>query len=220
LAENRERIAAKESAKGFLLSLTVLCLVGGAVWFGYAQIFTKGLERLPSKVCERAVERDVVIRTLPSTRTADESAERQGEGEDSEFHCRIYTSADSILSGMARVQNASPKAWLDHYGVYAGSDTVRASADGVEALAQLDSDSGRSSVYVPCVPREIKAGDASETYAIITEADVVGEGRVSGTALRQAVTDFAYQLTKHVYEVAECQDPRDFPEELPRYEDN
>lgn len=49
---------------------------------------------------------------------------------------------------------------------------------------------------------------------------MIGESRASGAALRQAVTDFAYQLTKHAYELAECQAPRTLPEELPRYEEN
>ncbi|GHI04450.1 hypothetical protein [Streptomyces cellostaticus] len=37
--------------------------------------------------------------------------------------------------------------------------------------------------------------------------------------LRQALTDFAYQLTQHAYKLAECKDSRGFPKELPRYKD-
>jgi hypothetical protein len=136
------------------------------------------------------------------------------------FSCHVFTSADSILSGMARVEDASVQQWLNHYGASTEGDAVRVSVDGAEALAELDLDNGNSSVYVPCVPRGVRADDANESYAIVTEASVIGEGRISGAALRQAVTDFAYQLTKHTYDVAECRDPRALPEELPRYEED
>ncbi|MEU0589713.1 hypothetical protein [Streptomyces sp. NPDC006132] len=223
MAENtgsKERFATSEyNAKTFAISLTVLCLVGAAAWFGYVQIFTKGLERLPSKVCDGAVERQVVIRALPRTRTAEEGASQRHEGEDLMFSCHIYTSADSILSGMTQVEDASVQQWLNHYGARTDGDTVRVSVDGAEALAELDSTNGTSSVYIPCVPRGVRADDANESYAIITEASIIGHGRASGVALRQAVTDFAYQLTKHTYELAECRDPRVLPKELPRYKD-
>lgn len=219
MANGRMRKKIQHDAKGFLLGLAILSLVGGAVWFGYVQIFTKGLERLPSKVCDGAVERDVVVRALPSTRTAEEGANRRHEGDDLTFSCYLYTSADSILSGMAKVEDASVQQWLNHYGASTGREAIRVSAGGVEALAELDSNSGTSSVYIPCVPRGVRAEDANESYAISSEASVIGDSRVSGAALRQAVTDFAYQLTKHTYELAECQAPRTLPDELPHYEE-
>ncbi|MCQ9135059.1 hypothetical protein [Streptomyces hilarionis] len=212
----RERAATKASTKGLLICLAVLSVAGAGAWFA----LTTGLERLPSKVCEGSVDRDVVIRALPRTRTAEEGSSRSHEGKNLMFSCHIYTSADSILSGMTRVDDASMQQWLDHYGGTTSKESIRVSADGIEALAGLNTDSGRSSVYVPCVPRGVPAGSANESYAIITEASVVGAGRVSGAALRQAVSDFAYQLTKHVYEEAGCKDRRTFPEELPRYEDD
>ncbi|MFF4660207.1 hypothetical protein [Streptomyces sp. NPDC001381] len=215
-ARSRERAATKASVKGFLICLTVLSLVGAAAWFA----LTTGLERLPSKVCDGAVDRDVVIRALPRTRTAEEGASKRHEGKDLMFSCHIYTSADSILSGMAQVEHTSVEQWLNHYGADTGDEIVRVSADGIEALARLDEDSGSSSIFIPCVPRGLRAEDAKESYAIITEAGVVGEGRVSGAELRQAVTDFAYQVTAHAYELAECQGSRLLPEELPRYEED
>ncbi|MFE1308768.1 hypothetical protein [Streptomyces sp. NPDC058755] len=118
---------------------------------------------------------------------------------------------------MARVDDASPQAWLSHYGGSADRRTVRVSSDGIEALAEVDGDRGSSSVYVPCVPRGVRAGDADQTYAVVAEANVVGKTRVSGMALGQALTDFAYRLAEHAYQLAECENPRDFPEELPRY---
>ncbi|MFF8322461.1 hypothetical protein ACF06V_35585 [Streptomyces bobili] len=213
-----EWAATKASAKGFLICLTVLSLVGAAAWFA----LTTGLERLPSKICDGAVERDVVIRVLPRTRTAEEGANQANMGEDLMFTCHVNTSADSILSGMARVQEASLQQWLNHYGEGADSrgNAVRVSVDGIETLAVLDSHSGSSSVYISCVPRGVQAENATEPYAIVAEAGVIGKARVSGAALRQAVTDFAYQITKHTYELADCQAPRTLPHDLPRYEED
>ncbi|MFF8728209.1 hypothetical protein ACF073_17195 [Streptomyces sp. NPDC015171] len=201
------------SAKKLVACVVGLLLVGTGAWFA----LTTGLDRLPSKVCDGAVERDLVIRTLPRTRTAEEGSERRREGVDLRFSCHVYTSADSILSGVARVDDASPQAWLSHYGGSPARRTVRVSSDGIEALAEVDGDGGSSSVYVPCDPRGVRAGDADRTYAVVAEAQVVGKARVSGTALGQALTDFAYRLTEHAYELAGCEKPRDFPDELPRY---
>ncbi|MBB6418415.1 hypothetical protein [Streptomyces sp. AK010] len=221
ITASKERFATSEyTAKGFVTSLAVLGLVCTAAWFGYAQIFTKGLERLPPKVCDGAVDRQVVIRTLPRTRTAEEGASQRYEREDLMFSCHVRTSAGSILSGMARVEDASVQQWLNHYGTSTDGDAVRVSIGGVEASAELDSSSGSSSIYIPCVPRGVRAEEANESYAIIAEAGVIGNGRFSGAKLRQAVTDFTYQLTKHTYALAECRNPRTLPEELPRYEDH
>ncbi|MFJ4687420.1 hypothetical protein [Streptomyces sp. NPDC088789] len=52
----------------------------------------------------------------------------------------------------------------------------------------------------------------------MAEGSVEGGRAVSGAGLRQAVTDFVYQLAEHVYRLAGCQESRDFPEGLPRYE--
>ncbi|MEH0575238.1 hypothetical protein [Streptomyces sp. B21-108] len=212
--KEREWAATKASAKGFLICLTVLSLVGAVAWFA----LTTGLERLPSKVCDGAVERDVVVRVLPRTRTAEERASQRHEGERLMFSCNIYTSADPILSGMARVEDVSPGKWLDFYGGAGERKVIRASFNGIEALAELDDDSGSSHIYVPCVPEGIQTQKSNEPYAITVEAGVIGEGRVSGATLRQAVTDFGYQLAKHSYKLAGCQNPRNFPEELPRYD--
>ncbi|MFF2212532.1 hypothetical protein [Streptomyces antibioticus] len=215
-AENREWIATKESAKGFFFCLAVLCLAGGAAWFGYVQIFTKGLERLPAKVCDGAVDRDVVIRALPKTRSAEESATRQGVGQDLHFSCQVYTSGEPFLTGWVDVERASPQAWLRYYGADVGDDAVRVSVDGIEALAKLNA-SGRASVYIPCAPKGVQADESSRPYAIIAEANVIAAEEEAGAAVRQAVTDVAYQLAKHSYKLVECQAPRGFPDELPRY---
>ncbi|MCX5171227.1 hypothetical protein OG616_24830 [Streptomyces antibioticus] len=218
MAENREWIATKESAKGFFFCLAVLCLAGGAAWFGYVQIFTKGLERLPAKVCDGAVDRDVVIRALPKTRSAEEGATRQAAGEDLHFSCQVYTSGEPFLTGWVDVQRSSLQDWLRYYGADVGDDAVRVSVDGIEALAKLDAASGISSVYIPCAPKGVQADESSGAYAIIAEASVIATEEDAGAAVRQAVTDFAYQLAQHSYELAECQAPRDFPDALARYE--
>ncbi|MER6259532.1 hypothetical protein ABT203_08045 [Streptomyces sp900105245] len=210
-----ERGPKEYSAKKFIACVVGLLLVGTGTWFA----LTTGLERLPSKVCDGAVERDLVIRTLPRTRTAEEGAERRREGADLRFSCHVYTSADSILSGVARVDDASPQTWFSHYAGSSDRRTVRASSGGIEALAEIHGDRVSSSVYVPCTPRGVRAGDADQSYAVVAEAYVIGKARISGTELGQALTDFAYRLSEHAYRLAECDKPRDFPDELPRYED-
>jgi hypothetical protein len=53
---------------------------------------------------------------------------------------------------------------------------------------------------------------------VVGEAWLHGPAKAKGVALRQALTDFAYQVTQHAYASAECKAPRNFPKELPRYE--
>ncbi|MGW0885142.1 hypothetical protein [Streptomyces sp. NPDC002671] len=202
------------SIKGFFIAVTILGLVCGSLFL----FFVKGLYLLPDKVCDAAVHRDVVIRTLPRARAADERADQGGTGRNFYFGCNVSTSGDSILSGRVNLQESSETAWENHYGSLAGVHVVKASAGRVEALAQIDADGGSASVYVPCEPKGEEEADASRPHALVAEAGVIGKSRVSGAALRQALTDFAYQLTRHAYELAECQGPRDFPQELPRYE--
>lgn len=215
MAENRESTSTRYNAKGLLLSLTVLCLVGVAAWFMYAQFFTKGLERLPAKICEGAVERDTVIQVLPAARSAEEGARRGNSGNDQVFSCHVSTSDDSSLLGRSWVRPVSKADWLASYGGSGGNNQViHKSVGGIEALAQLDTE--QAAVYVPCVSSALSSGDASDDYAVITSLEAGGDLKETGTALRQSLTDIAYQLTKHAYKLAECEGPRDFPEELPR----
>jgi hypothetical protein len=197
------------SIKWIVLSLVVCGLLAGGTWFA----LNTGLERLPKKVCDGAVDRDIAIRALPRTRTAGDGFSQRHEGEDLTFYCRVYTSAGSILAGRARVEDASSEAWLNRFG----DSTVRVSTNGMQALARLNRESGVSYVYVPCVPRGVQAEDAHESYAITAEASVIGDGRVSGAALRQAVADFAYQVAVHTVDLAQCQGRPSLPGKLPRY---
>ncbi|MFF2126344.1 hypothetical protein ACFVW1_13215 [Streptomyces olivochromogenes] len=209
-----ERVAPQYTVKGFFVGLTIVGLIIGA-FFLY---FIKGLYLLPDKVCDGAVQRDIAIRTLPRARAAEEWAGQGGTGRNFSFGCRVSTSGDSIMTGQVDLRESSKAAWIDSYGSLAGDHVMRVSKDGVEALAQTDSDTESASVYIPCVPTSIKESDASQTYALVANASVIGKSRATGTELRQALTDFAYQLTKHTYKLAECKDPRRFPEKLPRYE--
>ncbi|MEU7428523.1 hypothetical protein [Streptomyces sp. NPDC040750] len=207
----------RKSTKQFTFGAVLLCLLAGGGYFGYQQVFTKGLDRLSKKVCDDAVARETVIRALPDSRSAEQAAKQNGSGTSYTFSCRIATSGDSILSGEAKIQDTSERTWVDFYGSHAGTALLRSSADGVEALAQLDNHHGTASVYVPCIPRGVQASAASESYALVTEARAIGDTRSTGTPLRQVVTDFAYQIAKHAYTSGECRTPRSFPKELPRY---
>ncbi|MFH9572158.1 hypothetical protein [Streptomyces sp. NPDC017230] len=208
-------------AKGFILSLAFLALLGGVGWFGYAQIFTKGLERLPAKICDGAADRGHAADLLPSARSASVTAEGEdGRKEDGDFvfSCQISTSNDSLLSGSVRMGEVSVEDWVSRYRPYSDSEVVRVSVDRVSALAQLDEEYGTSSVYVPCFSEGAGLGDSGGLHALVARAHVIGESRLTGAELRQAVTDFAYQLTKRAYALGECEPGVDFPERLPRYE--
>jgi hypothetical protein len=208
-----------DSLRHFFLSLAFFAVLGVSVWFGYVQIFTKGLERLPAKVCEGAVPRDLPIAALPPVRSAHQWSEHGGHGRNFSLDCAVYA-GDSILSGRATLNNATVQNWLVHYQARGDKGVLRVSADsaGVEALAVLD-DGGRTSaaVYIPCRPRYIPPGEPSGPYGIIVEGAVVGESRVTGAVLGQVLTDFSYQLAKRAYRLADCQGLPDFPEQLPRY---
>ncbi|MFJ4952857.1 hypothetical protein [Streptomyces sp. NPDC088760] len=195
----------------------ILVLVCGGLFL----FFVKGLYLLPDKVCEGSVQRDLVIRTLPQARAADEWADHKGSGQNFMFDCRVSTSGHSILSGGVSLRESSKADWAAGYGSSAGTAVVQTSAGRVAGLAQVDTDHGVASVYVPCVSKDAKAGrgDAAGPRALVAEASVTGKSRVSGAALRQALTDFAYQLIRHAYALAECKGPGDFPGQLPRYGD-
>ncbi|MEU0344691.1 hypothetical protein ABZ092_38630 [Streptomyces bobili] len=221
MAENKEQAAFRASAKGFLFSLTVLCLAGVAVWFGYMQFFTKGLEHLPAKVCEGTVERETVVDVLPHARSAEEGSDQHNSGDNLTFYCHVVTSGDSSLWGRAQIRPVSKDKWLASYRDSGGDNRIiRVSVNGIEAVAQLDPENTTAGVYVPCVPPVVPSYNTPEAYAVITEVSVGGDTKATGGALRQALTDVAYRLTEHAYELAECKDSRNFPEDLPRYKDD
>ncbi|MEU1707937.1 hypothetical protein ABZ478_21545 [Streptomyces sp. NPDC005706] len=202
------------SVRGFFAATVILVLVCGGLFV----FFVKGLYLLPDKVCEGSVQRDVVIRTLPRARAADEWSDHRGRGTDFMFGCRVSTSGDSILSGSVNLRESSKDDWERGYGSDGGTRVVRTSAGRVAGLAQLDDDGGVASVYVPCEPKD--AEETSGPRALVAEAGVTGKSRASGTARRQDLTDFAYQLTQHAYALAGCKGPSDFPKRLPRYGDH
>ncbi|MFE1197607.1 hypothetical protein ACFW6E_33400 [Streptomyces olivaceoviridis] len=203
------------SVRAFFVAIAILALVCGGLFL----FFVKGLYLLPDKVCEASVQRDLVIHTLPQARAADEWADHKGSGRDFMFDCRVSTSGHSILSGGVNLRESSKADWVDGYGGSAGTAVVQTSAGRVAGLAQVDADHGVASVYVPCEPKDAREGDggASGPRALVAEASVTGKSRVSGAALRQALTDFAYQLARHAYALAECKGAGGFPARLPRY---
>ncbi|MFG2518957.1 hypothetical protein [Streptomyces sp. NPDC048527] len=206
----------RKSARDFGIGAVCVCglTIGGL--FGYQQIFTQGLDRLPDRVCDGAVDRETVAHVLPDARSASEDGGATGTGDNFLVGCRVDTTGDSLVSGEVKVQDVSAKSWSDFYKGYGGSEEGKAlhvATNEVRALSKTRI----ASVYVPCVPRGVKASNARQSYALIGEVRVVGESRVKGAVLRQELTDFAYQLTQHAYKTAECQKDLGFPEELPGY---
>ncbi len=183
---------------------------------GLFLFFVKGLYLLPDKVCEGSVQRDVVIRTLPQARAADQWAHHRGRGRDFMFDCTVSTSGDSILSGRVNLRDVPKADWQQGYSDGPGTRVVRTSAGRVAGLAQVDADRGVASVYVSCEPKDAEA--VTGPQALVAEVDVAGRSKASGVALGQNLTDIAYQLTRHAYAL-ECKGPGAFPGRLPRYAD-
>ncbi|MFE9678624.1 hypothetical protein ACFYO5_31700 [Streptomyces sp. NPDC006259] len=204
-----------KSTKIVALITALLALTTG-VWFSYREVFTRGLDHLPSKVCDEAVKRETVMRTLPDARSAEEGSDTIGAGYGFMFTCHINTTSESLLSGESEIQDSSQKSWEKYYKSYGGESkgkTEQTAEGGVYALSRGDF----ASVYVPCVPRGSKAVDASQAPALITEVRVIGESRATGPALHQALVDFAYEMTRHAYALGKCQNAHKFPDELPRF---
>ncbi|MEU7421037.1 hypothetical protein [Streptomyces antibioticus] len=206
----------RKNGRTWALGAAVLVLTAGG-WVSYQKIFTEGLDRLPAAVCDGSVQRDTVIRVLPDSRSAQEGAKAHGTGDSFLFGCHIYAGDDSILSGDVQIEDSSQKTWAKYYKSYAGKSKEtpeQASSHGIDALARKE----YASVYVPCVPKGKEADEATQAYALVAEVRVIGESRTTGRDLHQALSDFAYQLTRHAYELAGCKESVDFPDELPRFE--
>ncbi|MFD3357034.1 hypothetical protein [Streptomyces fradiae] len=187
----------------------VLAAVGGV--FGYSEIFTKGIDRLPDRPCGGAVARDLVTQALPSSRTAEERGRMVPTSKDLAFYCSVSTD-DSTLSGEVRGTDSSVGTWRDHFaGPLAGTSVEVVAAD-VRAISTPK----LATVYVPCTLPQHKKGSAAEAYSLTAEARTIGPTRAKGDELRQVVADFAYQLLRHAYEAGGCKEARDFPDALPR----
>ncbi|MGW1317114.1 hypothetical protein [Streptomyces sp. M3] len=203
----------KKMAKQALVGLAVV-VVGV---FGYMQIFTKGIERLPEKVCSGAVDRDIAERVLPKTMTATQRGKKgvaYSSSRGTVFFCYVKTRGEaSILSGEVRVNDVSIAKWRE--GHSAGGEKPReVEANGIVAMTTSDG----ASVYVSCTRPDQEGQKPLQSYALIADARTVGDTRVSGVELQQHVTDFAYQILKNTYEVEECQEGRRFPAGLPHFE--
>ncbi|MFE6491428.1 hypothetical protein [Streptomyces sp. NPDC057748] len=191
------------------------CLVAIAAVFGYLEIFTKGIDRLPARPCDGAVDRETAARALPSARSAEERGSlRQNHSEgDYFFACYVRTSGGSLISGEVQSRDSASGSWRDFYAKQSfTADPVDVASGDIRAMSHPDS----AYVYVPCTPPGKKRGEARETYALTVDARTIGETRVHGNELRQVVIDFAYQLARHTYKAVDCQESRTFPKELPR----
>ncbi|MCX4511319.1 hypothetical protein OHA27_13580 [Streptomyces sp. NBC_01619] len=186
------------------------CLVVAGVVFGYLEVFTKGIDRLPARPCDGAVDRETAARALPSARSAEERGKlRRGRG-NYFFACYVRTSGGSVISGEVQPGDASPSGWRASYT--SDGKVSEVSVGDVKALTLEDS----SAVYVPCTPPGETPGEAQQTYVLTVDARTIGETRVRGNELRQVLADFAYRLARHTYRAVECQEARTFPDDLPR----
>lgn len=196
-----------------LIVTAACCFLAVGGFFGYQQIFTKGIDRLPARPCAGAVDRSIVAETLPDSRTADERGKITTTSASNQFTFWCYVNAGgSIVSGEAESGFATEEVCRQAYQEKRGRDPVSVSAGDVKAIAL----SGLATVFVPCTPPRQADHAAKRTHSLTTEVRTIGESRVQGIALRQVLMDFAYQLTKHAYKTGECKEAREFPDELPR----
>ncbi|MFF3286453.1 hypothetical protein [Streptomyces sp. NPDC003023] len=203
------------SRKKNAVTVGISCLVVIAAVFGYLEIFTKGIDRLPARPCDGAVDRETAARALPSARSAEERGKLREDRSDGDFYfaCYVRTSGGSVISGEVEPRDAAPGPWRDFYAENGyEKNPVDVSSGDIRAVVHPD----RAHVYVPCTPPGKKPGEAREAYALTVDARTIGETRVHGNELRQVLVDFAYQLARHTYKAVDCQEPRAFPKELPR----
>ncbi|MGW7357000.1 hypothetical protein ACWGI0_10220 [Streptomyces sp. NPDC054802] len=191
------------------------CLLAIAAVFGYLEIFTKGVDRLPARPCDGAVARETAARALPSARSAEERGVLRQDRLDGDFFfaCYVRTSGGSLISGEVVSRDTAPGPWRDYYAEQGYvADPVDVSSGDIRAVAHPD----HAYVYVPCTPPGKKPGEALNANALTVDAWTIGETRVQGDELRQVIVDFAYQLARHTYKAVDCKESRTFPEELPR----
>ncbi len=186
------------------------CVVVAGAVFGYVEVFTKGIDRLPEKPCGGAVDRGLAADALPSARKAEERGRLTSPDDLFFFSCYVRTD-DSIISGEVQAGRATEDTWQESHRSDREDGAVPVSAGEVKALALPT----RAWIYVPCTPRRTEEG-AKERRSLTVRARTIGETRLQGAALRQVVLDFAYQMLRHAYEAGECEEAIALPEELPR----
>jgi hypothetical protein len=199
----------KGSRDSVIGTVVIFALVVGG-FFVYREVYTDGLDDLPVNVCDGAVDRDIAKHILPDGRSGRQDASSSSPGDHFLFGCRV-DNGKSIVSGEVQFGDASVQMWMDHYKKDGNIELV---SDGkVEAFATSDV----ATVYVPCIPQGYKSTGASDSYSLAAEVRVVYKSRIHGAELYQALTDFAYQLTRRAFKLNECQNSIYFPNELPRY---
>lgn len=203
--------AAPARRRTLLLRAGAAVVVAAILAFSYVTLFHSGLNRLPERPCEGGVERDTAAAALPDARAAYERGVQHESGDDFKYFCYVKTSSGSIISGEAEVGRGTYETWPVRQSLK-DTPAVEVAAPGVRALATENS----AFVFVPCTPRNEKKHPKLPPLGLFVQARTVDDTRVEGAELRQLVTDFAYQLTKHTSKLADCQEPRIFPAQLPR----
>lgn len=203
----------KITSKKAVIRVPLICIILGVGVFGYLEIFTKGLDRLPAKVCDGAVDRETAADALPDTRKALERGKMLTTGNGFMFACYVKVSSqDSIISGESKTADASEATWRDGAKGDGDGKEIKMSSGNVEIISWRD----QTEVYILCVPPGKEKEKALQSYSLITQARTTGETRAKGDQLRQTITDFAYQTARHAYKAGGCQERQEFPDELPR----
>ncbi|MGA5418386.1 hypothetical protein [Streptomyces pseudogriseolus] len=197
----------KKTTRKRLLTGGAVSLLAVGAFSGY-QYFTGGLERLPQSVCSGSVDRRVVIAALPAARSAEEGSRTRPSGGRWIFTCHVNSSGGSIISGEVEVTDVTSEQWYNHYKDQGEGVPLKAKRGPVQVLSVAED---RVTLYVPCKPAK---SASSATQVFITDARTIGETHATGPELRQAITDFAYGITRHAFDLDKCRGVDSLPADL------
>ncbi|MGW0734193.1 hypothetical protein [Streptomyces sp. NPDC002851] len=207
------KIAAKSKrTRRVLIGVLLLAVLGVALPFGYHKIFRSGIDNLPEQPCDGAVMKTTAVEILPTARDVSESSRSTAPGRRFTFNCALTTSDDSILSAWVSSYDSSAETAWKFY-----SQNIRNQGKPVSVPGNIEarSWSRQTVVYLKCTPPDMDPEDAVEAYSLAVESKIVGESKIHGKALRQALTDFAFQAAEHSFRLAECQEHIKFPKNPP-----
>ncbi|MGW7045939.1 hypothetical protein ACWGDT_25265 [Streptomyces avermitilis] len=194
---------------GFLIA----CM---GAFFGYEQLAENGLDDLPSKPCNGAVDRTTVANVLPDAKKAEERGKHTDPGKEFKFYCSVKTDNGSILSAEAEARDAAEKTWSTFYDQSRSGNKVEVPAGDAHVLSWPKF----SAVYILCTPPGRKASEAVQSYALTVDARIIGKSRVQGNELRRALTSFALQVSEYAHEAGKCQESATYPTTSPAIDEN
>ncbi|POX40390.1 hypothetical protein C3486_13670 [Streptomyces sp. Ru73] len=184
-----------------------VALLAGAV-FGYREIYLDGIEKLPERPCGGAVQRATAAKILPAAHEVKEES-HESPADNFFFLCSL-DAGESMISAVVKRRDASVASWRDYWRKDLGTGYIE--PPGTMHLLSWPT---KTMIYLPCTPPGQKSEAAETRFALDIEATAAGDSRVSGGALRQALSDFAVQAARHAQRAARCQERVGLPSAAP-----